>query len=331
MSYSIPPDLLDLIHGCESILCVSHVNPDGDAYGSLLGMAWLLRALGKAPVAAMHDELLDEFDFLPGASEIIGPREVDDDYDLILCLDASSADRMGAVFQAERHARIPLAVIDHHITNTRFGRINWVEPACAATCQMITYLADALSVPLTGALAECLLTGIITDTLGFRTSNTTPEVLEAAMRLQRGGADLAAIVQRTLNRLPYRTLRLWSLVLPDAQLEEGVLWVTVSQAQLAAVQQKPDDLKLNSILATVAEADMSAVFTEKIGDNGMPTVECSFRAKPGFDVGQLALIFGGGGHAPASGCTLDGALADVVAVVVPALKQARRSQMEKRE
>lgn len=326
MTYHIPDDLLTALRTAHHILCVSHVNADGDAYGSVLGMTHLLHRLGKRAVAAMPDPVIPDFTFLSGAEAIIAPDAVADDYDLIVCLDMSSPDRMGAIFDPTRHTAIPLVVIDHHITNTRFGAANWVEASCAATSQMLVYLADALGVALDLPLAECLLTGIVTDTLCFRTSNTTPEVLEAAMRLQRAGANLAATVQRTLNRLPFSTLPLWSQVLAGARLESGVAWVTVSQAQLRAAGHADDDSRLNSILSSVNEADMSAVFTEKTNVQGDPTVECSFRAKPGFTVGDLAFQLGGGGHAPASGCTLAGDLAAVVARVVPLMIAARQQQ-----
>lgn len=326
MTYHIPEDLLAALRAANHILCVSHVNADGDAYGSVLGMTHLLQRLGKRAVAAMPDPIIPDFAFLPGVDAILAPEAVDDAYDLIVCLDMSSLDRMGAVFDPARHAAIPLVVIDHHITNTRFGSANWVEAGCAATSQMLVYLADALGAPPDLEIATCLLTGIVTDTLCFRTSNTTPEVLEAAMRLQRAGANLASTVQRTLNRLPFSTLSLWSHVLAGARLEEGVVWVTVSQAQLRAAGHADDDSRLNSILASVNEADMSAVFTEKINAQGGPAVECSFRAKPGFAVGDLAFQLGGGGHAPASGCTLDGALDTVVARVIPLMIAARRAQ-----
>ncbi|MBK8048421.1 MAG: bifunctional oligoribonuclease/PAP phosphatase NrnA [Anaerolineales bacterium] len=326
MNNPIPAELVALLERSNRILCISHINPDGDAYGSLLGMVWLLRTLGKQATPAMTDPLLSEFEFLPGATEIVDARHVGADYDLVICLDASSPDRMGDVFQPELHAALPLAVIDHHVTNTYFGDVNWVDPSCAATAQMLTYLVEALGAPTTGAIAECLLTGIITDTLSFRTSNTTPEVLEAAMRLQRAGADLSMIVQRTLNRMPFSALQLWSLVLPSVQLEDGVLWGVVTRDQLRDAGQPNDDSKLNSIFATIIEADISAVFTEKIGKNGQPAVECSFRAKPGFNVGDLAFAFGGGGHPPASGCTLEGPTDQVVARVVAALKETRRRQ-----
>lgn len=331
MTQLIPDDLLAALHAANHILCVSHINADGDAYGSVLGMTHLLHRLGKRAVAVMPDPVIPDFTFLPGADAIIAPDAVADDYDLIVCLDMSSPDRMGAVFDPARHAAIPLVVIDHHITNTRFGVANWVEADCAATSQMLVYLAGALAAPLDQALAECLLTGIVTDTLCFRTSNTTPEVLEAALQLQRAGANLAVTVQRTLNRLPFSTLPLWSRVLAGARLEAGVVWVTVSQAQLRAAGHADDDSRLNSILSSVNEADMSAVFTEKVNAQGAPTVECSFRAKPGFAVGDLAFQLGGGGHAPASGCTLDGTLDAAVARVAPLMIAARRSQAATRQ
>lgn len=326
MNYAIPVGLVDLIRQSHRILLASHINADGDAYGSLLGMTLVLQALGKQPHPAMHDPVLEEFRFLPGAADIRPPRAVGADYDLILALDASSLDRLGAVYHEGKLSGVPLGVIDHHITNTLFGTVSWVEPTCAATCQMVAYLADALGVKLTPTLAECLLTGIITDTLCFRTSNTTPAVLEVAMHLQEAGANLAAIVQRTLNRMPFSTLRLWGLVLPEARLEDGVLWAVVRRGQLAAAGKDDDESKLNTIFATIVEADISAVFTEKIGNSGKGAVECSFRAKPGFNVGELALSFGGGGHPAASGCTIAGPLEEVVALVVDALKETRRRQ-----
>ena len=326
MNTPIPTELLDLIHQSQRVLCISHVSPDGDAYGSLLGMVWLLRHLGKQATPAMHDSLVTEFRDLPGAREILPPRRVDGAYDLVISLDASSADRMGDVYKPKKHGEIPLAVIDHHATNTRFGAVNWVAPECAATAQMVAYLADVLDVPLTGNIAECLLTGIVTDTLCFRTSNTTPAVLEVAMRLQAGGANLPDIVQRTLARLPFAAIQLWSLVMPDAQLEDGVVWATVRRNQLQQVGLKDNDSRLNTIMSTIIEADISAVFTEKIGISGQPAVECSFRAKPGFSVSELAFALGGGGHPPASGCTIEGPLDETIERVVHLLQDARRTQ-----
>ena len=324
MPISVPADLLSALQDAQTLLCVSHVNADGDAYGSLLGFTYLLRQLGKSVTPVMPDPLAPEFAFLPGAEEIVPPTAIHSRFDLAVSLDLSSPDRMGSAAALIDGARLPLAVIDHHATNTHFGQFHWVDARCAATSQMIVALADAFQVPLDRPLAECLLTGIVTDTLCFRTSNTTPAVLEAAMRLQQAGADLAQIVQQTLHRLPFRTLQLWALVLPHLQLREGVVWATVSQQQLHTVGLQSADLRLSNVLSSVNEAVISAIFTEKQSPNGDPMVECSFRARPGYDVGKVAFQLGGGGHVPASGCTLAGTPDDVVARVLPLLFAASR-------
>jgi phosphoesterase RecJ-like protein len=323
----IHPAVLRALQENDEILCVSHVSPDGDAYGSLLGLGWILRALGKHPVLAMQDRTPREFQHLPGVTEIIGPGQVSPNYDLIVVLDTSSLDRVGAVYRPALHEQIPLIVIDHHITNTQFGRYNWVAPECAATCQMLVELADGLQVPLTGKVAECLLTGIVTDTLCFRTSNTDATVLEAALRLMKGGASLTAITQRTLNQRSLALFKLWGSVLQQVKLEEGVIWATISREQMRRAGDLSNDGQLSSMLITATEANMSATFTEKPDDKGRLVIECSFRARPGFNVSALAFALGGGGHPAASGCTLTGTLAEVTATVVAALKTAHQEQL----
>ncbi len=318
----------EMVAEAATILCVSHVGPDGDAVGSLLGMYWILRALGKSADTALQDQIPESLAALPGALAVLPPARVADHYDLIICLDASSPDRMGRVYRHDSHGDIPVLVIDHHVTNTYFGTANWVEPNCAATCQMLVYLAQAWSVPLTGEIAECLLTGIVTDTLCFRTSGTDANVMAVATLLMEGGANLADITAQTLNRRKYSSMRLLAMVLPDVQFQNHVIWATISQEQLELSNHRvEDDLQLNSMLISTEGADMSAVFTEKQADDGSPAVECSFRAKPGFDVSALAYKLGGGGHPPASGCTIPGSPADVAAQVVPMLIKARSTQV----
>lgn len=325
---ALPSTLL----GANKILCVSHVAPDGDAIGSLLGMGWLLRALHKDPVLALQDAPGEEFAYLPGYADIVGTAQVGDDYDLIICLDASSPDRMGSIYRADVHAAIPMIVIDHHVTNTLFGAINWVEPQCAATCQMLVYLADAMQVQLSGALAQALLTGLVTDTLGFRTSNTTARVMQAAMRLMDGGGDLVQIVDRTLRRTAFSMVKLWGEVLGQVQFADGVIWTSISIAQrnAAGVAAQDSDGIANHLI-TVIGADISATFTERIDAQGRAAVECSFRAKQGFDVSKIAFSLGGGGHPPAAGCTIVGQLDEVAARVVTLLQAARRAAVAVQE
>ncbi len=324
----IPTELHHYLRDADSILCVSHVSPDGDAFGSLLGMGHLLRRLGKQPDLALQDHQMPEFAFLPGAETVLGAADVADHYDLIVVLDASSQDRMGTIYRPEAHADIPMVIIDHHVTNTDFGTVNWVDPTCAATCQMLVYLADDLGVDLDGDLAVCLLTGLVTDTLCFRTDNTDARVMEAGMRLLQGGAHIADITARTVNRMPYKIFNLWGEVFPGICLEGGVIWAPLRMADFAAAQvDTGEDGSLSGKLIMADEADVSATFIEKRNRQGEMVVECSFRAKTGFNVADLALSYGGGGHPAAAGCTIVGDLDEVTAQVVADLKIARQSQL----
>jgi phosphoesterase RecJ-like protein len=334
---TITPELLAAIRSGQEILCLSHVKPDGDAVSSLLGMAWLLRALGKQPLLALQDAVPDEGRRLPGVEDIITGDSPDYEqavrgrsFDLIICLDASSPDRMGTAYNPALHGAATLVVIDHHVTNTGFGVVNWVDPTSVSTTQMVARLADALDVPLTGPLAACLLTGLVTDTLCFSTSNVTARTLELAVRLMDGGADLAAITQQTVNRRPFRLIKLWSLVLPTVHLADGVIWATATPEMLAQTGSPTSEVGLSSYLVTADEADMSAVFIEQINGNGTTRVECSFRAKPGFNVAEVAFALGGGGHPAAAGCTVEGDLATIPPRVVAALQATRRRQLAER-
>lgn len=323
-----PPRILNLLETSHSILCVSHVNPDGDAVGSLLGLGWILRAMDKRPDLALQDDITQEYQFLPGIEEIIGPQEVAHNYDLIICLDASSVDRMGTVYCPEIHAQIPLIVIDHHATNTFFGTENWVDIGCAATCQLLVRLADALDIPLTEQIAISLLTGLVTDTLCFRTVNTDANVLQVALRLLAAGADLNHIVWNTLDSRPFGLLKLWGGCLATVQLEDGVIWTTLN-----AEIRKQNDVELHqndglaNFLVTVREADISVTFSQRFAANGQELIDCSLRAKPGFNVSQVAFTFGGGGHPPAAGCTIPGTLQEVSTQVVAALQETRRQSI----
>ncbi|MCY3990706.1 MAG: DHH family phosphoesterase [Caldilineaceae bacterium] len=324
-----PPLLLSLLESSHNILCVSHVSPDGDAVGSLLGLGAILRSLGKRPTLALQDEAMSEFQFMPGVENIIGPAEVAHNYDLIVCLDTSSIDRIGTVYRPDIHNQIPLAVIDHHVTNTLFGTENWVDTGCAATCQMLVRLADALNVPLSEEIAVSLLTGLVTDTLCFRTANTNTNVMQTTLQLLNAGASLDYIVRNTLDSRSFSLVKLWGAGLANVQIEDGIIWATLNaeSRQRSGVEPHQSD-GLANFLVTVREADISATFAQRYAKNGQELVECSFRAKPGFNVSQVAFSFGGGGHPPAAGCTVAGTLQEVSARVVEALHELRRQSID---
>lgn len=330
----IPAELLAAIEGSRRVLIISHVRPDGDAAGSLLGLGIILRTLGKDVTLTLQDPLPDELSRLPGVDHIVAPAGIGAGYDHVFAVDASSPDRLGASWRADLRD-LPLVVIDHHVTNSRFGTINWVEPTHAATCQMLVDLAETLALPLHGDLAQILLTGLVTDTLCFRTSNTTPQVLAAGMRLLQAGASLTDVTEEILDQRPFSVVRLWGRVLRDARLEDGVIWACASRADFAAAagldgdeasEVDREDGSLSSMLIRTIGADISASFLEKMDEEGAPAVECSFRARRGFNISGVALALGGGGHPAAAGVTIPGDLDEAVERVIPLLQSARREQ-----
>jgi phosphoesterase RecJ-like protein len=307
------------------ILLIAHVAPDGDAIGSLLAMTWLLRSRGKEVTSACEDPVPVTYTWLPGSNEIV--QQSSGTYDLVISLDCSDQRRLGKVFTAEL-APLPLVNIDHHITNTRFGAVNWVDPSCVATAQMVLVLANGLGWPLTLPVANCLLTGLVTDTRSFRTSNVDNTAMRAALQLMAAGASLSDITHRVLDQRSLASIQLWGQAIQGLHLSDGLLWTEVTRDMRH--RWAPDengDSGLANFLSGVREADVVVVFTER--DDG--TVDVGMRAVPGYDVSQVALGLGGGGHPQASGCTMNGDLAQIQEHVLAAVTSSLADQRQKNQ
>ncbi len=320
-------EIAGVLGRARRVLAFCHVNPDGDALGSMLALGWLLRALrsdgpGEAYLTALvcADPVPSKLGFLPGADQITTTPQPGP-WDAVVVLDSSDAKRVGAPFDLDEFRPAPVIVLDHHITNLHFGTLNHVNTRAASTSEIVVDLADALGATIGQEAAICLLTGLVTDTLGFRTSNVTPRVLAITARLMEAGADLHHITELTLGNRPLSILRLWGLALSRLHLDEGVLWaeVTREMRNRAGVLDE-DDGGLVSHLITAHEARIAAVFGE-LNDG---TIDLDLRASLPYEVASAALRLGGGGHPQASGCHLPGPLADVERRVLPLLRDAAR-------
>ena len=313
------------VGAAERILVISHVGPDGDAVGSLLGLGELLRAQGKEVTLALQDGVPEVYTWLPGVEQIV--RQPEGTYDLVISVDCSDPSRLGRIYQGDLTA-LPLINIDHHVTNTEFGALNWVDPASVATTQMVYTLARALDWEVNRPVAECLLTGLVTDTRSFRTSNVDGAALQVALDLVQAGASLSQIARRSLDQRPWPSVQLWAQAVAEAQLQDGVLWTAVTREMQHRWDAQNDGFSgLANFLSGVREADVVVVFTEQ--SDG--TVDVGMRAVPGIDVSEVALKLGGGGHPQASGCTLTGSLAEVqdqvLAEVTTSLKEQRAREL----
>lgn len=309
----------------KNVLAITHIGPDGDAIGSLTAMGLALRQLGRASTLVCDDGAPSRFGFLPLTDRIQTNIDAGAGYDLVIALDCGDMSRMGRAFTDLPEPHPPIINIDHHVTNTRFGEVNVVDSECTSTTEILYDLLPALGVKISTDLATSLLTGIVTDTLGFRTVGVSAATFEAASALMEAGADLNHITARALLIKPLSILYLWQRGLAKMKLEEeGFLWTSITHEERQAIGHVGSSSGgLVNMLANVDEAAMSAVLLED-----EDRVFVGFRCRPPFNVAELALNLGGGGHPLAAGCTLEGSLADAQTLVVNMAREAIRRQRD---
>jgi len=259
-----------------------------------------------------RDGVPPRYAFLPGADQVV--TRLDNSADLVIAVDCADMGRLGlSIDDLTLLDTRPTLNLDHHVTNTAFATVNLVDTEAASSAEVVLDLVDALGVSLDVTMATCLLCGMVTDTLGFRTANVTPRTLERAARLMRAGASLTDITENALNRRPLSGLCMWAAGLRTMQYADHVIWAHLTRAARAACGPVPGaETGLVNFLLSAHEAQVAALLTER--DDG--SVDVSLRAKPGHDLSGVATALGGGGHPLAAGCTLPGPLEEAEARVL---------------
>lgn len=292
----------------QQVLLVTHARPDGDAVGSLVGLGLALQQGGRQVQMVIEDGVPSEFRLMEGSDQVL--RRPEGQFDLIGLVDCSDVERTGKVLI---DWPAPDVNIDHHCTNMDYARVNLVDLQAVATAEIVADLIPVLDLKFTKPVAAALLTGLVTDTIGFRTSNVTPKALRLAAELMETGVDLSELYRRTLINRSFAAVRLWGAGLTKVERLGRLVWTSLTRLDREAVHYPGrDDADLINILAAIEDTDISIVFVEQ--SNG--SIKVSWRAQPGFDVSKVALSFGGGGHAAASGAEISGSLTEVQAAVL---------------
>lgn len=306
------------VESAQSILIVTHVSPDGDAMGSALGLYNMLTHRGKRVTVAVDEGVPDFLEFLPKSDEIL-PALTSGEWDVMISTDSSDEARTGEVGKYGRAHSKTVINLDHHATNTGFGDIYLVNPEAVSAAEVVFDWWQEAGFDLPRDVAIPLLTGLVTDTLGFRTSNVKPRTLEIAHLLMARGASLTEITARALESRPYQVVTVWKEALPSVMMENGVISANITIADQADIADRERmEYGLVGWLRQVNEAMIAVVFTEEKPDE----IKLSLRSKRGYDVSQVALALGGGGHKQASGATIYGTLEEVRARVLPLLYEA---------
>jgi bifunctional oligoribonuclease and PAP phosphatase NrnA len=309
MNNELDAEIKHRLHQAQRILIVSHIRPDGDAIGSVLALGLSLQAIRKQVEMVLADGVPANFRHLKGSDKI--SHRPHGEHDLSIVVDCSDLQRTGGVLGG----RIPDINIDHHITNLNFGEINFVIPEAVATAAILGEHMPAWGLPIDGAVAEALLTGLVSDTLGFRTSNVTAESLRTAAELVDKGANLAEIYHRALIRRSFEAARFWGYGLEKMQREGQLVWTTLTlEDRVNAGYSGNDDADLVNMLSSIDESNITVIFVQQKDGR----VKVSWRADAGWDVSQVALQFGGGGHPAAAGADITGDLETVKEKVLKA-------------
>jgi phosphoesterase RecJ-like protein len=300
----------------DEVQLICHVNPDGDALGSMLGFGLGLRRLGFTAVRATFPgefEVPIPYQELPGVELLVAEQSAYTTPKLTLIFDVAAESRLGDLVGLLSGACV--VVLDHHASNTQFGKVNLVDPRAAATSVVADGLLSRLGVRLDAEIAECFYVALATDTGSFKFDMTTPEVHQLAARLIATGISPGDISRRTFDTRPFGAVKLAGEVLGRAVLDRGavggagLVWTYATLADLDRYGQRPYVLEtLIDPVRSVAEADVAVVVKEA----GPGEWAVSLRSKGAVDVSRVAVALGGGGHRLAAGFTGHGTPDEIV-------------------
>ena len=294
--------VLECIGRRERFLLTSHARPDGDAVGSALACAQILRSLGKQADVVLSDGVPHIYRPLPYADKVLQTNAVNGNYEAAIILECDSLERTRLEGLDSRF----LVNIDHHRSGKAFGNINWIDPSACATGEMIYRLGREARVQITSEIATCLYTAVMTDTGSFRFAGTTDRSFALASELVRCGADPVRCAQDVYFSNPTSKMRLLGSALSTLQRDGRVAWMHVNRGQIDYCGAFDEDAEgLVNYIISIAGVQVALFFRE------MPDrrFRVSLRSRGAVDVAAIAESFGGGGHHNASGCSLDGPLA----------------------
>lgn len=316
--------ILEFVRRHKRFLVSGHVRSDGDALGSQLAVGRWLRKMGKTAHVVCDQGVADNLRFLPGADEVgSGPEDLRPPYDALFTLDSGAYDRLERVGEALPKG-LPVVNIDHHISNERFGAINWIDPEYAATGELVYDLIRASRVEMDAAMATNLYVAILTDTGRFGFSNTDSRVHLVAADLLAHGVRPSEVTKQVYREKHPGELKLMAEVIrrmrftPDGR----VGWVAVTRRMVRECGYELLDTQPLIELIQAVRGVRLAVLLRELAERGK--VKVSLRSDRGVDSQELAKRWGGGGHKRAAGATFEGTVRQAQREVLGAARRCLR-------
>lgn len=304
--------IASFIQGHDRFVISTHISPEADALGSALALYWGLKKLKKQALVVMRDPVPKTLDFLPGASQVLSPKALNDaDFEQVIVVDCGHPKRVGEDL-FERFKGHFLINIDHHCDNPRFGNLHHVRELASAT-MVVDELLAVLDIRLDATLATCLYAGLMADTNAFRNANVDAAALACATRWVKAGALPHQVAKNMFERQSWQEMQLLAYALSATRLDDGVIWCTIPQSAFEQFAVHPNDTDGIIVqLRAVEGVDIAILFKEIDKDK----VKISLRAKGDVPVNKIAQQFGGGGHLKAAGCFVEGPLDQVTEAVL---------------
>lgn len=304
----------------KTFLIAGHVNPEGDAIGSAVALALALREMGKKAEVINRDPLPRQLAFLSFEGVFSQRAAVTEPVEVLVVVDCADLKRTG-FFEGGPLPIDLLVNIDHHVTNPRFGDVNWVVPEATATGEMIYDLLKEMKIPMTPGIATALYTALLSDTGAFRYANTNEKSLRIGAALIEKGADPALIARGLFEIIRPEKLKLLGDVLNRMELSDDkkVAWVEVTQAQMEKTNTIEADTEDFIDYPRLIRGVEAAVFFREVTPRQF---KISLRSEGKVDVSALAQQWGGGGHRNAAGCTIIGSREEIKKRVLSSLQEA---------
>ncbi|MDT8716417.1 bifunctional oligoribonuclease/PAP phosphatase NrnA [Clostridium sp. 19966] len=295
--------IVDIITNSNNIAISFHVSPDGDSLGSSLALMQGIEKLGKNVSIRCNEAIPEDFKFLPRSNSIQN-GDIPSDTDCLIILDCGNVERVNCNLINDRN--YVLVNIDHHISNDKYGDINYVNDKNSSMGEIVFLLMKELNLDINQEMAICMYTSIMTDTGSFRFSNTTKLTHDVVGELISTGIDFSAIHRSMYENKKYQMVKLSAKVIEDMTLHflGKVCFMQVDEEMQKSIDYYPEDVSELISVGTQIEGVEVVVFFKCKTDR----IKVSLRSKTYFDVRKIAELYGGGGHIKAAGFTYEGEL-----------------------
>lgn len=308
-----------VIESNDNFAILPHVSADGDSIGSSLGLLLMLRKLGKKATVLLEEEPAEVFKFMPEFSNLkIYDESIGYTFDCVIALDTGDLKRLGnrlSVFESCAET----ANIDHHPTNTAFAKYNYTDAGASAVAEIMWDLSKLVGVEMDADIAACLYTSIMTDTGGFRYSNTSAKTHEIAAEMIKLGVKIDKISSSVFESNTVSRLKLVGLVLNTLEMyfDNRLALISVTREMLEKASATDEDAEgLVNYAKGIMGAEVGILIKE-----AKDGVRVNYRSKEYVDVAQIASTLGGGGHVRAAGCTLEMGINEAKAKILDIFKK----------